>query len=88
LEITAFKDMQFPRHENGIPGLTMSPKILCLYAFFSEEISDTFRLRKSWKVPKIDQVMGGKVKTENTAPGAHARAQTDSDQPGVTSKSF
>jgi hypothetical protein len=28
------------------------------------------------------------VKTQNEAPSAGARAQTDSDQPGVTSKSF
>jgi hypothetical protein len=28
------------------------------------------------------------VKTQNVAPSAHARAWTDYDQPGVTSKSF
>jgi hypothetical protein len=28
------------------------------------------------------------VKTQNAAPSARARTQADSDQPGVTSKSF
>jgi hypothetical protein len=47
-----------------------------------------FKLRKSGQNPKIDQVMEKTVKTQNAAPSARARAQTDSDQLGVTNKSF
>jgi hypothetical protein len=80
--------IQFPKRNNRLPGQTVRPTIFCLYSFFSVECSYRFRLRKNWKNPKIAQVMGKIVKTQNEAPSARARAETDSDQPGVTSKSF
>ena len=54
LERTAFKEIQFSKRKNGLPGPMVSPTILCLYAFLSLESSN--RLRKSWKNPKNDQV--------------------------------
>jgi hypothetical protein len=78
---------QFPKPKNGLPGQMVSPTIVCLYAFFSLGSSYRFRLRKSWKNPIIDQVMKKTAKTEKTAPRACARAQTDSDQLGWTSRS-
>ena len=58
---------QFPKRKNGLPSQMVSPTLVCLYAFFSLVSSYRFRLRKSWKNPKIDRVMKKTVKTKNTA---------------------
>lgn len=78
---------QFPKRKNGLPGQMVSPTKVCLYVFFSLGSSYRFRLRKSWKNPRIDRVVEKTVKTQNVAPSARARARTDSDQLGWTSKS-
>jgi hypothetical protein len=68
--------IQFPKRNNRLPGQTVRPTIFCLYSFFSVEYSYRFRLRKSWKNPKIDQVM--EKNSKNTKCGAQcARMRAD-----------
>ena len=51
LEKTAFKEIQFPKRETGLPRQMVNPTLLCSYAFFSLESYNRFRLRK------INQIM-------------------------------
>ena len=63
LEKTAFKEIQFPKRETGLPRQMVNPTLLCSYAFFSLESYNRFRLRK------INQIMKKqwKQKTRRTS---------------------
>jgi hypothetical protein len=85
-ERTAVKEKKCAKCDNGLPRQMVSPMKLSLYAFFPEEIDDRSRLKKSWKNPKLTKLWKNS-KNRNTAPRAHTRTLTNSDQPGVTSRS-
>jgi hypothetical protein len=86
-ERTAVKEKNCAKHDSGLPGRTVSPTKLCLYAFFPVERSYTSRLKKKLKKSKNWPSYEKNSKNRNTAPGARARSWTNSDEPGVTSKS-
>ena len=75
---TAVKEIKFPKHKNERPDQTVRPTILCLYSFSSFESADISRSRKSWKIPKIEQVMKKTVKTRVAAPRARVHARPKS----------